>query len=123
MATATQKKAASRERRHKRVRAKINGTPDRPRLNIFRSAGNIYAQVIDDAAGHTLVSASTVDKEIAKQIEGKNKTEAAKIVGQAVAERAKAAGITHVVFDRGGYLYHGRVAALADGAREGGLEF
>jgi large subunit ribosomal protein L18 len=90
---------------------------------VFRSLDNIYAQVIDDAAGHTLASASTIDKEIAKQVEGKNKIESAKIVGKILAERAKTAGVNTVVFDRGGYKYHGRVAALAEGAREGGLEF
>ncbi len=123
MSTLTQKKAASRERRHDRVRAKVAGTPQRPRLNVYRSVDNIYAQVIDDLAGNTLVSASTIDKEVVKQLEGKNKVEAAKIVGKVLAERAKNAGINTVVFDRGGYKYHGRVAALAEGAREGGLEF
>ncbi len=123
MATITQKKTADRERRHLRVRAKIAGTAGRPRLNVYRSGENIYAQVIDDVAGHTLVSASTIDKEIAKQVAGKKKVDAAKIVGKVLAERAKNAGIATVVFDRGGYRYHGRVAALAEGAREGGLEF
>jgi large subunit ribosomal protein L18 len=123
MATFTQKKAEQRERRRARIRGKITGTPERPRLNVFRSLDNIYAQVIDDAAGHTLASASTIDKEIAKQVEGKNKLDAAKIVGKVLAERAKTAGISSVIFDRGGYKYHGRVAALAEGAREGGLEF
>lgn len=123
MATQTQKKAISRDRRHRRVRGRVTGTPQRPRLNIFRSLSNIYAQVIDDSAGRTLVSASTVDKEIAKQVEGKSKIESAKIIGKVLAERAKDAGISSVVFDRGGYKYHGRVAALAEGAREGGLEF
>ncbi|MBZ0286437.1 MAG: 50S ribosomal protein L18 [Anaerolineae bacterium] len=123
MATATQKKTAARERRHQRVRGKVEGTAQRPRLNIFRSLDNIYAQVIDDVAGHTLVSASTVDKEAAKQVQGKNKVEAAKIVGKLLGERAKSQGINTVVFDRGGYRYHGRVAALAEGAREAGLEF
>lgn len=117
------KKREQRERRHRRVRARVMGTAQRPRLNVFRSLSNIYAQVIDDQAGHTLVSASTVDREIAKQIEGKSKIESAKIVGEALAERAKAAGISQVVFDRGGYRYHGRIAALAEGARAGGLEF
>ena len=111
---------AQRLKRHKRVRAKISGTPERPRLNVFRSATNIYAQVIDDVNGKTLVAASSLDK--AFEGAGSN-CEAAKIVGLMVAERAKAAGITTVVFDRGGYVYHGRVAALAEGAREGGLEF
>jgi large subunit ribosomal protein L18 len=123
MATITEKKTAARERRHRRVRAKVSGTAQRPRLNIFRSTDNIYAQVIDDVAGTTLVSASTIDKDIAKSVAGKNKVEAAKIVGTVLAERAKSAGINAVVFDRGGYKYHGRVAALAEGAREAGLEF
>jgi large subunit ribosomal protein L18 len=92
-------------------------------LNVFRSLTGIYAQVIDDVAGHTLVSASTHDKDIRKLVEGKTKVEASKIVGEKLAERAKSAGITQVVFDRGGFRYHGRVAALADGARDGGLEF
>ena len=109
-----------RMKRHKRVRAKISGTPVCPRLNVFRSEKNIYAQVIDDVAGNTLVAASTLDKEI--EGNGGNKT-AARAVGKLVAERCKAKGIDTVVFDRGGYLYHGRVAELAEGAREGGLEF
>ena len=111
---------SQRIKRHKRVRAKISGTPERPRLNVFRSETNIYAQIIDDVNGKTLASASSLDKTL-KGV-GAN-CEAAKKVGQLVAERAKAAGITTVVFDRGGYVYHGRVAALAEGAREGGLEF
>ena len=111
---------AQRLKRHKRVRGKISGTPERPRLNVFRSETNIYAQIIDDVAGKTLVSASSLDK--AFEGNGSN-YEAAKKVGLMVAERAKAAGITTVVFDRGGYVFHGRVAALAEGAREGGLEF
>jgi len=111
---------AQRLKRHKRVRAKISGTPERPRLNVFRSETNIYAQIIDDVNGKTLVSASSLEK--AFECDG-TKTDAAKKVGQLVAERAKAAGISEVVFDRGGYVYHGRVAALAEGAREGGLQF
>ena len=112
--------SAQRIKRHKRVRSKISGTPERPRLNVFRSETNIYAQVIDDTKGVTLVSASSLEK----SFEGKGgNIEAAKKVGQIVAERAKAAGIDAVVFDRGGYLYHGRVKALAEGAREGGLQF
>ena len=111
---------AQRLKRHKRVRGKISGTPERPRLNVFRSETNIYAQIIDDVAGKTLVSASSLEKSF--NCDG-TKTDAAKMVGQLVAERAKAAGITAVVFDRGGYVYHGRVQALAEGAREGGLEF
>ena len=113
----------ARKRRHKRVRKTIHGMPERPRLNVFRSLGNIYAQVIDDVAGHTLVSASTIDRELRGQLNGKSKTEAAKMVGELVARRAQAAGIKQVVFDRGGYKYHGRVKALADGAREAGLKF
>ena len=111
---------AQRMKRHKRVRSKISGTPEMPRLNVFRSEANIYAQIIDDVSGVTLVSASSLEK--AFDGRGSN-VEGAKKVGQMVAERAKAAGITTVVFDRGGYVYHGRVAALAEGAREGGLEF
>lgn len=125
MASAKQliQKREQRERRHRRVRGRVMGTQERPRMNIFRSLDNIYVQVIDDIAGHTLVSASTIDKEVAAQIDGKTKKESAKIVGQVLAQRAKAAGINKVVFDRGGYQYHGRVAAVAEGAREGGLEF
>ena len=111
---------AQRIKRHKRVRAKISGTPERPRLNVFRSETNIYAQIIDDVNGVTLVSASSLEKDV--HVEG-TKTDVAKQVGQNVAERAKAKGIENVVFDRGGYVYHGRVKALAEGAREGGLEF
>ena len=111
---------AQRLKRHKRVRAKISGTPEMPRLNVFRSEANIYAQVIDDVNGVTLASASSLDK----AIEGYGgNIAAATAVGKLVAERAKAKGIDVVVFDRGGYLYHGRVAELAEGAREGGLEF
>lgn len=117
------KKREQRERRQRRIRARVAGSSERPRLNVFRSLDNIFAQVIDDTAGVTLVSASTIDKQIRAQVEGKTKTESAKIVGQVLAARAKEAGIAKVVFDRGGYRYHGRVAALAEGAREGGLEF
>ena len=113
-------KNAQRMVRHTRVRSKISGTPERPRLNVFRSNANIYAQIIDDVNRVTLVSASTLDKEF----EGAaGNAEAAKKVGLKLAERALAKGIETVVFDRGGYLYHGRVAALAEGAREGGLKF
>ncbi len=112
-----------RTARHNRVRARVTGTAARPRLNVFRSSENIYAQVIDDGKGQTLASASTIDTDIATQLEGKSKVESARIVGRIVAERAKNAGITSVVFDRGGYKYHGRVAALAEGAREAGLTF
>ncbi len=113
----------ARRRRHRRVRSKIVGTHERPRLNVYRSLRHIYAQVIDDQAGHTLASASTIDNEIGAVCEGLDKTEAAKVVGRAIADRAKAAGIDTVVFDRGGYQYHGRVKALAEAARENGLEF
>ena len=113
-------KNAMRLKRHIRVRGKISGTPECPRLNVFRSNANIYAQLIDDVNGVTLVSANTLEKEF----EGATgNAEAAKKVGLAIAERAKAKGIEEVVFDRGGYVYHGRVAALAEGAREGGLKF
>ena len=113
-------KNAQRLKRHIRVRGKISGTPERPRLNVFRSNANIYAQIIDDVNGVTLAAASTLDKEF----EGATgNCEAAKKVGILVAERAKAKGISAVVFDRGGYIYHGRVAQLAEGAREGGLNF
>ena len=111
---------SQRIKRHKRVRAKISGTPERPRLNVFRSETNIYAQVIDDVHGVTLVSASSLEKDFA--CEG-TKSDAARQVGINVAQRAKAKGIDAVVFDRGGYIYHGRVKALAEGAREGGLQF
>ena len=111
---------SQRIKRHKRVRAKISGTPERPRLNVFRSETTIYAQIIDDVSGKTLVYASTLEKDFA--CEG-TKTDAAKQVGGTAAERAKAKGIETVVFDRGGYVYHGRVKALAEGAREGGLQF
>ena len=113
-------KKAMRLKRHVRVRGKISGTPERPRLNVFRSNANIYAQIIDDVNGVTLVSANTLKK----GFEGATgNAEAAKKVGVVLAERAKAKGIEAVVFDRGGYVYHGRVAALAEGAREGGLQF
>jgi large subunit ribosomal protein L18 len=114
---------AARARRHRRVRKIVVGTSARPRLNVFRSLRHTYAQIIDDSIGNTLVSASTLDGEVQGQCEGLAKTEAAKIVGRVVAERAVAQGLKEVVFDRGGYKYHGRVKALADGAREGGLEF
>ncbi|MCD6518668.1 MAG: 50S ribosomal protein L18 [Anaerolineae bacterium] len=113
----------ARLRRHRRVRKKVFGTSERPRLNVFRSLRHIYAQVIDDTQGRTLVSASTLDREIRDQCAGLAKTEAAKLVGQVVAKRALASGVTKVVFDRGGYKYHGRVKALAEGAREAGLKF
>ncbi|MBO5148363.1 MAG: 50S ribosomal protein L18 [Clostridia bacterium] len=112
-----------RQRRHIRVRKHISGTPERPRLNVFRSLSNIYAQVIDDTTGNTLVSASTLDSAIKDKIAFGGNIEAAKEVGKLVAEKALAAGITTVVFDRGGYGYHGRVKELADAAREAGLNF
>ena len=112
--------AAQRVKRHARVRGKISGTPERPRLCVFRSESNIYAQIIDDVAGNTLCAASTVEKDF----EGfGGNVEAAKKIGNKIAERALAKGIETVVFDRGGYVYHGRVQALAEGAREGGLQF
>jgi large subunit ribosomal protein L18 len=114
----------ARQVRQLRVRKTVHGTPERPRLNIFRSNQNIYAQVIDDLVGKTLASASTLDPEIKGRLEGAGgNIDAAKIVGEVVAKRALAAGVTKVVFDRGGFLYHGRVAALAEAAREAGLEF
>jgi large subunit ribosomal protein L18 len=116
-------RAEARERRHVRVRKVVFGTTSRPRLSIFRSTGEIYAQVIDDMDGHTLVSASTIDTELRKKAKGKKKIDQARMVGKAVAERAKSKGIETVVFDRGGFRYTGRVKALADGAREGGLQF
>ena len=119
----SEKSQVARERRHSRVRKHIDGTSARPRLNVFRSDKHIYAQVIDDAAGHTLVSASSIDVEVRSALKGKNKTEQAKLVGRVVAERALDAGLKQVVFDRGGYKYHGRVKALADAAREAGLDF
>lgn len=115
-------KNTDRLARHARVRKKIGGTAERPRFDVYRSNMHIYVQVIDDVAGKTLAAASTVEKEIGKMVEGKSKTEAAKIVGAEAAKRAIAAGITEVVFDRGGYIYTGRVAAVADGAREAGLK-
>jgi len=116
-------KNQKRMERHNRIRNKITGTPERPRLNIFKSSKHIYAQVIDDATGTTLVSASTQDKELREKVAELTKQEAAKLVGKTVGERAKEKDINAVVFDRGGYLYHGRVKLLAEGARESGLEF
>lgn len=112
-----------RKARHDRMRFKINGTAETPRLNVFRSLNHIYAQIIDDIKGVTLISASTTEKEVAAKVADMNKVNASKEVGKLVAERAIAAGIKTVVYDRGGYKYTGRVAALADGAREAGLEF
>lgn len=109
--------------RHKRVRNKVFGTAEAPRLNVYRSLNQIYAQIIDDVKGVTLVSASTLDKDLAQALEGKNKVEQAKVVGEAIAKKAIEKNISEVVFDRGGYLYIGRVQALADGARSAGLKF
>lgn len=109
--------------RHKRVRRKISGTSEKPRLCVYRSLSQIYAQVIDDSQGKTIASASTIDPEVKGQLTGKTKTEQAKLVGQTVAKRAIEKGASEVVFDRGGYIYIGRVQALADGAREAGLKF
>jgi len=113
----------ARARRHRRIRARVIGTSDRPRLSVFRSLQHIYAQVIDDSIGHTLASASTLDKEVEALCKDLTKSEAARVVGRVVAQRALASGITQVVFDRGGYQYHGRVKALAEAAREAGLQF
>ena len=114
-------KNLTRQKRHARVRAKLNGTAECPRLNVFRSNQHIYAQVIDDAIGHTITSASTLDKEF--QLEPTSNIAAATEVGKLIAKRAMEKGVSTVVFDRGGYLYHGRVKALADAAREVGLQF
>ena len=111
-----------RQARHRRVRRSLSGTAARPRLSVFRSLAHIYGQIIDDASGQTMVSASDLEPGIRKKLSG-TKTERAKRVGQEIAARAKAKGISSVVFDRGGFLYHGRVKSLADGAREGGLQF
>lgn len=116
-------RAEVREKKHMRIRNRFSGTAERPRLAVFRSNKNIYAQVIDDVEGKTLATASTVEKDIRGQIKYTDNTEAAECVGKAIAERAKAKGIEEVVFDRGGYIYHGKVKALADAAREAGLKF
>ena len=121
--SATKSRSQSRVRRHARVRKHVAGTAERPRLNVFRSVSEIYAQVIDDETGKTLVSASSIDHELRAQMGSLKKSEQARLVGKALADRAKSHGISRVVFDRGGYRYIGRVKALADGAREGGLEF
>lgn len=112
-----------RKKRHRRVRAKVSGTAERPRLNVSRSIQHIYAQLIDDQTGHTLVAASSLDPDLRKESKTGGNIEAAKAVGKLIAERGKTKGIESVVFDRGGYKYHGRVQALADAAREGGLTF
>lgn len=113
----------ARRKRHLRVRKKVMGTPERPRLSVYRSLKHMYAQIIDDTRGHTLVSASTLDPELRGKLSYTGNVESAREVGRVLAARAKEAGIEKVVFDRGGNLYHGRVAALAEGAREGGLDF
>lgn len=118
------KALSPRKRRHVRVRAKVHGTAARPRLNVFRSNAHMYCQVIDDVRGHTIVAASDLEDEVvAKAGEDAAKVDRAKAVGEVIAERARAAGVDAVVFDRGGFLYHGRIKAVADGAREGGLKF
>lgn len=116
-------KNQDRLKRHKRVRAKVKGTAEAPRLSVYRSLNHIYAQIIDDVKGNTLVTASTLDKEIKGSLDGKDKKAQAFAVGELVAKKALEKNITTIVFDRGGYLYTGRVAALADGARKGGLQF
>jgi large subunit ribosomal protein L18 len=121
--SAKKSRSIARDRRHARVRKKVHGTAERPRLNVFRSVAEIYVQVIDDEAGCTLVSASSIDQELRAQMDGLKKTEQARLVGKTLADRAKTKGITSVVFDRGGFRYIGRVKALADGAREAGLNF
>jgi large subunit ribosomal protein L18 len=123
MTTKGKTAVAARKRRHDRVRKKINGSAERPRLSVYRSLSHIYAQVIDDEAGRTLAAASDVEKQIADSRDGKKKAEVAGIVGQLVAQRAREKGIEQVVFDRGGFKYHGRVKALADAARQAGLRF
>jgi len=126
VATATVRRMsrdAHRRKIHSRVRTRVIGTPERPRLCVYRSLGHIYAQVIDDRSGRTLASASSLDGETRKNLKGGGNLAAAKAIGQAIAERARAAKIELVVFDRGGYKYHGRVKALADAAREAGLKF
>lgn len=119
----TKVKAANRARRRHRVRAKVSGTAERPRLCVTRSGKNIYAQLIDDVDGRTLLSASSIDKELRSAVEGGSNIAAARQVGEALGKRAKEAGLTRVVFDRSGHLYHGRVKAVAEGARSAGLEF
>ncbi|MGB9681947.1 MAG: 50S ribosomal protein L18 [bacterium] len=117
------KEKTARKIRHIRVRKEVKGTSERLRLNVFRSLTHIYAQIIDDTKGHTLVSASTLEPELKPQLKGLKKIEEARIIGKVIAERALSKGISRVVFDRGGYKFHGRVKALAEGAREGGLQF
>ena len=114
-------RGAARQKRHDRIRLRLTGSPDRPRLAVFRSLNHIYAQVIDDSTGQTLAAASSLEKEL--KATGQKKTEEAKVVGRLIAERAKGAGVERVVFDRAGFRYHGRIKSLADAAREAGLEF
>ncbi|GAB4268472.1 50S ribosomal protein L18 [Thermincola ferriacetica] len=114
---------AIKAKRHLRVRKKVFGTPERPRLSVFRSLNHIYAQIIDDTKGHTIVAASTLEPELGKSLSSKSNVEAAQAVGKAIAEKALAKGVKRVVFDRGGHIYHGRIKALADAAREAGLDF
>lgn len=121
--TKVKQRELARARRQRRIRARVQGTPERPRLNVFRSLRHIYAQVIDDSIGHTIVAVSTLDSEVEKQLKDLNKTQQAQFVGKVVAQRALEKGVKEVVFDRGGYKYHGRVKALAEGARAGGLLF
>ncbi|MDA8212665.1 MAG: 50S ribosomal protein L18 [Clostridia bacterium] len=118
-----QDRKAIKAKKHLRVRKKIFGTPERPRLSVYRSLNNIYAQIINDVTGTTIVAASTIEKAVQEKVAFGGNIEAAKAVGQAIAEKAKAQGVTSVVFDRGGSIYHGRIKALADAAREAGLEF
>lgn len=119
----TNRNVSGRVKRHTRVRGRVRGTAERPRLNVFRSSQHIYAQVIDDTTGHTMAAASTLDVDLRGRRAELSKTEEARAVGQLVGERAQQQGVRQVVFDRGGWLYHGRVKSLADGARESGLEF
>lgn len=112
-----------RQRRHQRIRRGVRGLAERPRLSVFRSLSHIYAQIVDDARGVTLAAASSLDPDLREAVQGKKKAEISTLVGEAIARRAKEKGITQVVFDRGGYLYHGRIKALADGARKAGLQF
>ncbi len=120
---AEKNRSEARIRRHGRVRINVQGTSQRPRLSVFRSLSEIYAQIIDDQAGKTIASASSIDHELRGKVKGMKKAEQAKLVGKMLAERAKSKGVKAIVFDRGGFKYSGRVKALADGAREGGLEF
>ena len=113
----------TRKKRHLRIRTKISGTTEKPRLNVYKSNKHMYAQIIDDLTGHTLVSASTLDPELRDKVDGITKTEAAKMVGELAGRRAMEKGITEVIFDRSGYIYHGRVKEVAEGARQAGLQF